>query len=340
MIELSRAGPDDTDAIAALMRSCFPANPKARADVLRWQYWENPLGPARSWLARDGDEIVGHYCGVPVPLIVAGREMIGAVGIDAATAPSHRGQGIFDRLLKALYDDVEAVGWDAVLAFPNDKSLRGFEKAGGVSLADFAVSVAAVDVGALAARAHIPRALANALSNATKARRGARGARGARGEEVASIPDDADPLWLTVTAATALGLRRDPQWQRWRYERSPLTYRFFEFRQRGQLRAFCVTTNRTMVGLDALHVLDLSYVDPADGAVLLRSVRSVTRPAAIMVIAAPRFDPQWSAIKKGRMIPVPRRVLPSQIHFGVARARLPALMTPEWSLPWGVLDHL
>src|SRR5207302_1847546 len=77
----------------------------ARAEILRWQYWDNPFAAPVSWVWQDGGRIVAHYCGMPVPILFAGRAAVGAVGVDAATAPSHRGQGLFERLARAGYDD-------------------------------------------------------------------------------------------------------------------------------------------------------------------------------------------------------------------------------------------
>ena len=45
---LRPATPDDDVAIAACIAEAFPANPKARVDVLRWQYRDNPFGDTAS----------------------------------------------------------------------------------------------------------------------------------------------------------------------------------------------------------------------------------------------------------------------------------------------------
>ena len=41
---LRAAGPGDDEAVAALIGEAFPGNPKARVEVLRWQYRDNPFG--------------------------------------------------------------------------------------------------------------------------------------------------------------------------------------------------------------------------------------------------------------------------------------------------------
>ena len=335
MIELRKANRDDSDSIVELLGRCFPANPKAVRSVFNWQYWDNPAGECLAWMAVEDGEVVGHYAGMPVPIVADGAALVAAVGIDAATAPSHRGRGVFDRLLAALYDDVVAQGWSAVLAFPNENSRRGFEKVGGVVVADFAVGAAVVDHGAVAQRFHVPGALGRAVGRLV-----GRFAAEGEGREVHDISPAVERLWEEVTARTALGLRRDPAWQHWRYRMAPVPYRFFELGDGSEVRAFCITSRRSLGGLDAVTVLDLAFADPSDGASLLRHVKSVAGPAAVMVLSAPPDDPVWTAARAGGLRRLPERRLPEQIHFGVARPQLAGLEQPTWALPWGVLDHL
>ncbi|MCU1345727.1 MAG: hypothetical protein JWL70_1993, partial [Acidimicrobiia bacterium] len=325
----------DSDAIVDLLGRCFPTNPKAQRAVFDWQYWSNPVGDALSWMALEDGEVVGHYAGLPVPIVAGGAALTAAVGIDAATAPSHRGRGVFDQLLGAVYDDVEAQGWSAVLAFPNENSRRGCETVGGVVVTDFAVGAAVVDVGQLAHRFRIPTAIGSTVGRVTRRFRTA-----GAGREVTTVGPAVERLWESVTGRTELGLRRDPAWQRWRYEQAPQSYRFFEWGDDDHARAFCVTSSRTLGGLPALTVLDLVFATPADGATLLRHVRAQAAPAAVMVLAAPPADPVWAAAALARLRRLPDRRLPEHIHFGVARPRQPGLQRADWALPWGVLDHL
>lgn len=102
---LRAATESDDAALRALFEACFPHSPKARADVLRWQYWDNPFASPVSWVYEDAGEIVAHYAGMPVPITLDGLDATGAVGVDAATAPSHRGMGLFETLARSVYAD-------------------------------------------------------------------------------------------------------------------------------------------------------------------------------------------------------------------------------------------
>src|SRR5207249_10134602 len=63
----------DDEPSRELLSRVLPGNSKNDADVMRWQYWENPYGDALRFLWVDGDRLVCHYALIPVPLVVNGR---------------------------------------------------------------------------------------------------------------------------------------------------------------------------------------------------------------------------------------------------------------------------
>src|SRR2546425_10920958 len=128
---LRAAGPDDDEGIRALFVSSFPDSPKVDPDFLRWQYWDNPFSETRSWVWEDGGEIVSHYAGLPVPAVVRSHAAVAAIGVDAATAPSHRGRGLFESLAREVDLDRRRHRLPRPLGLPNASPLRGLIKAGG-----------------------------------------------------------------------------------------------------------------------------------------------------------------------------------------------------------------
>ena len=81
---LRRAVDADDEAIAACIGAAFPDNPKSRIDVLRWQYRDNPFGPAPTWVWEDEGRIVAHYTAYPVPYRIDGRVARAGFAVDAA----------------------------------------------------------------------------------------------------------------------------------------------------------------------------------------------------------------------------------------------------------------
>src|SRR2546423_6385455 len=127
---LRAAGPDDDEAIRRVIEASFPDNVKADADLLRWQYRANPFGPTVSWVWEDAGEVVAHYTSIPLPVVLGGKPAIVGEGIDAATAPSHRGQGLFEPLARALYEDTGRHGMPLTICYPNANSVAGITRAG------------------------------------------------------------------------------------------------------------------------------------------------------------------------------------------------------------------
>ncbi|MGH9069308.1 MAG: GNAT family N-acetyltransferase, partial [Acidimicrobiales bacterium] len=173
---LRAAGPGDDAGIRAVIARAFPDNPKSRADILAWQYWDNPFGSTCAWVWEDGDRIVAHYSGYPVPAVVGGRQGVLAIGVDAAVAPDYQGRGLFRPLSAALYEDCAGHGMAGTVCFPNDNSRKGITAAGWVPVGRLRTHVLALDDAWLGRRLHAPDRLAGAARSLAfpAARAGAR----------------------------------------------------------------------------------------------------------------------------------------------------------------------
>jgi Acetyltransferase (GNAT) domain len=90
-----RAVREDTAAICDLLAEVCPANPKADAAVLAWQYWDNPYGTTSSWVAEEEGRVLAHYAASPVPGRLDGEPAVLASGADAATRREARGRACF-----------------------------------------------------------------------------------------------------------------------------------------------------------------------------------------------------------------------------------------------------
>jgi hypothetical protein len=66
----------DEAAILDLFARSFPHAPRSSAHF-SWKYRQNPFGNGRISLAFDGDRLVGHYAGYPVPFRAYGKEVLG-----------------------------------------------------------------------------------------------------------------------------------------------------------------------------------------------------------------------------------------------------------------------
>jgi len=68
------------------------------ADFFKWQYFDNPFGPVDTWVADDGEKIVGQYTLQRQEYFYYGKKVIGSLAFDLATHPDYRYQGMFTKL--------------------------------------------------------------------------------------------------------------------------------------------------------------------------------------------------------------------------------------------------
>jgi predicted N-acetyltransferase YhbS len=336
---LRAATVDDDGAIRALFAACFPDSPKARADVMDWQYWANPFATPVSWVYEDAGEIVAHYAGMPVPITVGGEDATGAVGVDAATAPSHRGQGLFETLARAVYRDGGERGMPVTLCYPNANSLRGFVKAGGHPVGVLRTFVLPVDDTWVARRFHVPRVVASLLRSAAFGRT----RRGDATRVDGGVPGGLDDLWGAVAARSPNGVRRDAAWWRWRYDSHPdRPYRLYEVRRGARLAGAAATVVREDFGGSFVYLLELLAVDRDAARTLVGAVADDHADVSGLATVGLAGSPVAVAARGGALRPLPRRLEPKPLNFGIAdnTGTRPDLAVAPWSVAWGDLDHL
>ena len=95
---------------------------------LKWQYEDNPAGPAVIQLARDGetDQVAGQNVVIPMRFKTADKQMNGTLCLNILTRKAYYGQGIFTGLAKPVYQDCAEQGLEFCYAFPNPNSYPGF----------------------------------------------------------------------------------------------------------------------------------------------------------------------------------------------------------------------
>ena len=340
-IRLRPAGPEDSEGIRAVLAASFAGNVKTDPAILAWQYWDNPFGPPRSWVAEAEGRIVAHYAGACLPAVVDGAPVTIAIGIDAATDPGFRGLGLFEQLARAVYTDAGRAGYPVTYCLPNPNSLRGFRKAGGQDLGRARVLVAPLDTGWLAERFGLPGPAARAVVRAFRMRR----AGGA--EVVTAPPPDLDGLWTEVGAAHGNGVRRDLAWWNWRYRDRPRDpgYVLVETRRAGRLVGAAALLLRQDLGGPMLCLLELLAVDLAAARSLVGHSSLSVAPALGAVGLAATALPgtpldRWA--RRSGLRRLPSRLEPQPMHVGLVDnlGTDPELTRHRWSLAWGDLDHI
>lgn len=340
-IRLRAAGPEDSDDIRAVLAASFAGNVKTDPAILAWQYWSNPFGPPRSWVAESEGQIVAHYAGICLPAVLEGSDTTIVIGIDAATDPGFRGLGLFEQLARAVYTDAGQAGYPVTYCLPNPNSLRGFRKAGGQDLGQAGVLVAPLDPAWLSERFKLPGPVARAAVAALRVKKG-------EGAQAVPAPSpDLDQLWAGVAAAHGNGVRRDAAWWNWRYRDRPHDpgYILLESRQGGRLTGAAALLLRPDLGGPMLCLLELMALDLRSARSLVSHVATVVAPPLGAVGLATTALPgtpieRWA--RRAGLRRLPSRLQPQPMHVGLVDnlGTNPEITRHRWSLAWGDLDHI
>ena len=117
--------PGDESAILSLFAESHPGREMSLAEWT-WRYPANPAGPGYVMLGWEGSRLVAHYATMSRSVLANGARIRTELSVNTMTAPSHRGQRLFQRLTEATYSALEADGIAAVWGFPNSMSHRIF----------------------------------------------------------------------------------------------------------------------------------------------------------------------------------------------------------------------
>jgi hypothetical protein len=337
---LRTASEADVAAVCDLMRRTFPDNAKADEATLRWQYWENPYGPAVEWVWEDGDLIVGHFACIRYAAKVDGQVATVGLAIDAAIDPDYQGRRLFGPLGTKLFEDTGAHGIPFTMSYPNEKSVRGLVRAGWQELGVLRTHLLMLDSAWYAKRLHVPRLVTSAARTALRAKP----PRGTYVTAETTAPDpDVDELWQVIEPAVRNGVIRDSAWFTWRYTRCPTTpYRFFSTRRDGRLVGVAVTTEREQRGAMFTFLLEFLAVDADAARSLVQIVaRNATGSVGLLLATLPRTSTSNLATAAG-LRRVPARFEEKALHFGVVDHTRSGrdLTRMPWTLGWGDLDHI
>jgi GNAT superfamily N-acetyltransferase len=330
----------DDAGMRAVIAAAFPDNPKQRAEVTAWQYWDNPFGASAAWVYEDDGRIVATYTAFPMPAVLDGTPALAGNGVDAAVDPAYQGRKLFAPLARALYAAAAEAGMAVTICFINNPfAIRGTTRAGWLEVGRLGVWVLGVDDAWLGHRAHVPPAVAGVARRAVW-----RLGKGPTAERC-DLPDGLDDLWRRAGGVTT-GVIRDQRWWQWRYGDHPdPRYEYFEVRRPGGLAGASVATVREAFGGTFVYLLEL-LADDADAARAIgRAAQVYARSigaAGVAIMGVPGSRLAERARQAG-FVHLPARLDPKPTSYGAVPndgttwAHLARL---RWSISWGDLDHL
>lgn len=225
--------PEDELALTSLYRSVY-----ARTVAPGEMSWKHLGGQGHSgFVAEEAGVLVAHYGGWLRKWQGGPHRGRAVVALDAMTAPSHRGRGLFGALVREAHDHWRELGVSVVLGLPNSPS---------VAKAQRLRPIPRLRLSRMQAHLGPPsRLLGAALASAFRRRGPLRWVRrlnsrlATAGRGLHWLPFDQLPL---PSLQLSNGLVRDLPWLRWRYQEHPLSpYRAFGIKEdRGEWSAWGV----------------------------------------------------------------------------------------------------
>lgn len=303
--------PQDVPAIIDLLGLTlgWKSDERHRA-LFAWKHQDNPFGPSPTWVAVDGQGVVGVRIFMRWGFRLEQRAVHAVRAVDTATHPRARGLGIFRALTLRAVNEMTTQGVDWVFNTPNDQSLPGYLSMGWQRLGRLRVALrpASFSVIPRMASSRVP---ADLWSVATSV-----------GEDAASVLSDVRGLdeLLASQPPVADGVRtaRSAAYLQWRYGASPVGYRallagsslregvvFFRLRCRGQATEAAVAdvlvpaANGRLAGQLGRQALEMSGADYA-------VVVGLARPRGWLRL--PRVGPllTWRALAEMTAPPIER----------------------------------
>jgi GNAT superfamily N-acetyltransferase len=300
---------DEDEVVRLLGRSLGKEADERYRAFFRWKHLANPAGPSLAWVAEVDGRLAGYRAFLRWRFRGPDGPMDAVRAVDTATAPEHRGAGVFRRLTEHGLARLAPEGVSFIFNTPNDQSRPGYLKMGWEVVGRAPVRARPRSVRTVP-RILTARAPAILWSVPTDV--------GVSAAEALASPD-VNQLVAAVTAGSPLGAAatdRTGAFLRWRYAGfDPVASRalldgdaasdgmvLFRLRQRG--------------GALECTVGDVLVADPARGAALVRRALQETKADYALVGAAPggrlpgflaseRLGPvlTWRAVGSGEVRP-------------------------------------
>jgi hypothetical protein len=260
----------------------------------KWQYIDNPSGPAIVWLAEVNKQLAGHYAILPLSMIIGNKPDTGALSVDTMTRPDYQRQGIFVTLANKTYDDALNKKISIVCGTPNDQSYPGF--AGSLQwfeICNVPMLVKVIDWGAtLKKRFNIPvltgKLLGNVFEKAFSINSRSKDM-SITIEQIENFDKSFDEFWLKASEIHKIMIVKNTNYLNWRYIKKPNHgYAIFAAKRQNATAGYIVLNvirNNPVTG-NVIDLLTLPNDNIAAEELIKRAVKYFKQQQAITVSCA------------------------------------------------------
>jgi len=288
----------DRDRILALREECFGDVDGEKRDP---RFWDWEFGRARLFAGEQEDgTLATHLALLDLPYMRDGREVPGALAVDAMTAPRARGQGAFGSVVRYAMTTARP---EIATAYQIRKPVLGAMLRGGWTAAE---------------RVPVLVRPAWTLRRAV--------------DEPLLTADDAG--WMSELGPRDGCIARTPGFLRWRFFSNP-HWKYRVTGIRGQ--AYCVTRRTTLKGLDTLAIVDLAWEAVAargTARTLLRHAiaHAASQRCTLVAALVSRRHPAFGMFLRAGFLPGP--------HWFRLLVHPPEQARRAWRVMWADTDHL
>ena len=268
-IRVRRFEHEDDSKIHALLARTLPGY--AGRERWSWMHKNNPLGfhgpEGDIWVAESGDgRLVGYYGRIRYSMRCFGTTVTASQGLNLATDPQFRKQGIATQLLASSFEDARRNGLSLTFGFPNRLSYRLAIRRGGCDLGEAGELHLVLDSERyLRSRQGGPvhrtlRRAGLALLGTSPRRRPVKRTTG-QFHLSQGFAEDAGSVWVSIRDSFDLGLERTREYLEWRYDARWGDYRAISLAKGGQTCGYVVTGTGTKTDSKFTRIYELLASD-------------------------------------------------------------------------------
>jgi len=306
-----------------LFKNCFDINesPK-KIENIEWQFLQNT--PQKCFVNIAFDEkmkkTAAIYATSCVQFKVENEIYIGTQSLDTITDIDYRGQGLFTKLAKGIFQNAEKEEIVLVYGFPNGNSIHGFKKHLDWEVLDpVPFLIKPLKTKYFTNKINVLRFLPNINLSYSKFKKN----KNFSIFEKKSFPKEVNIIWERFSNKFNVAVVRNEEYLNWRYLKKP---------NEDYHIAHCYNVDNKYIGFIVFaikekhngkigYIMELIY-DPsypkASDLLLNFAIASIKKHKADCVLAwCFKHSPNFKSFKKSLFIKMPEKIRPIELHFGV-----------------------
>ncbi|AOW17239.1 hypothetical protein LPB03_07065 [Polaribacter vadi] len=303
-------------------KTCFDLNgsPK-KTENIKWQFLNNSEKNSIVHIAFDeeNNRTAGIYALFCVKFKIKNKTYTATQSLDTMTDVNYRGQGLFIKLAKDVYNKAEEKGISLVYGFPNGNSIYSFRKRLGWEVLDpvpFVIKPlrSRYFTDKISVLSFLPDFKLSFFSYKKNNK--------FQIKEENKFPDDVNTIWKNFSKNINVAIHRDKAYLEWRYIQKPNeNYKISHcYDLNCQYLGFVIYTVKEKHNGKIAYIMELMYnlEEPKVGKLLLNyAIDRIKKEKADCILAwSFEHSPNHKIFKKQFFLKMPEKLKPIELHFG------------------------